>query len=1157
MDIRDDYTYFFLSRKAAPHQPQQQQPQHQPRIPRPQQNGLASKNSIHLNPFAVLAEESSDKASDSMSSSNEPPGSQRSTGQNPSGFNPFGVLAADSDGNQGKKPQTAVPIRPKAENANPRKRHYVTKHVVSATQHGVQSVKKVAAFSTSERGSSTPQSPSLKTSSAQDDDLDVILGMSILLPTYSNSIGLDANGGPIQERFHHHRRGDYEHDNSVNLFAAADTEIARLRKYMADADYIKATEPSWATRTEYPRPEELMDVAEPWQKIIDGDVALDANIPKGAFLSVPNYLQVHYELYREEAVRPLREAAYFMKANPYSDEPPRTGNFGIYDDVRITGVTVTHMGPAVEVSFSTRRAGKRINWATSSRLTPGSVIMLSCDRFQTVIPAVIASRDEDKLAMNRTDLWFPHPDLLEIDPRKVFIMAEERSTFYEAQRSVMMSLQKMTAETFPLSHLIVNTDVDLNSTPAYVMEEPIMDFSGLYGEEHKSFNVLNSPAALSSMMDDSQEQALMQILTKELAVIQGPPGTGKTFVSVQALKLMLKRWTEGDPPILIACQTNHALDQLLRHLAQETPDLQFARLGGRSKDTGVVQERRMWELRKKLRARHPKAKAVQGDMNRVKRDFLSVLSPLTEARPDHNLLQSHKLLTDAQHKSLDTGEGGWIGLERKSVDPKNPLLVWLGDSAKPVSEPLVSERFSEFEEEILDEETIKERELEGLPDDNWEKLKGEYLPIAQEWCGGPVTMSAADAKKVLQEQNMWRIRKSQRGPLYNYLIDQFKIKLLEKARVVAARYSKAVKDWRVVGAERDIVILKQQQVVGMTTTGLSKFRPLVESLAPKVLLIEEAAETLEAPVVAGCFPSLEQLILVGDHQQLRPAVGIEDLRGHPFYFDLSLFERMVNNGIDYVLLNTQRRMTPEIRSLLHPIYGDQIKDHESVLDRPDVPGMGGLNLFIYTHTEPETIDEYQSTANPAEAEMVAGFYFHLMQNGVKSDRITILTFYNAQRKMIIRNIVRKLRAQADFQDVTEDMENPNVKVVTVDSYQGEENDVVILSMVRSNEDCRIGFAGVENRICVALSRARNGFYVFGNIHMFAYCSQIWTDVREILKAMVGAPRIGDALPTTCTNHGTLVPIKSAEGWDKIRGGCHLKCGEALPCGHPCLLPCHP
>ena len=56
----------------------------------------------------------------------------------------------------------------------------------------------------------------------------------------------------------------------------------------------------------------------------------------------------------------------------------------------------------------------------------------------------------------------------------------------------------------------------------------------------------------------------------------------------------------------------------------------------------------------------------------------------------------------------------------------------------------------------------------------------------------------------------------------------------------------------------------------------------------------------------------------------------------------------------------------------------------------------------------------------------------------------------------------------------------NVKVQTVDNYQGEENEIVILSLVRSNNQGSIGFVKLDNRINVALSRARVALYVFGN-----------------------------------------------------------------------------
>ena len=76
--------------------------------------------------------------------------------------------------------------------------------------------------------------------------------------------------------------------------------------------------------------------------------------------------------------------------------------------------------------------------------------------------------------------------------------------------------------------------------------------------------------------------------------------------------------------------------------------------------------------------------------------------------------------------------------------------------------------------------------------------------------------------------------------------------------------------------------------------------------------------------------------------------------------------------------------------------------------------------------------------------------------------------------MTIKNkIIRDLRFNKDHPI-------SNVKVTTVDNYQGEENDIILLSLVRSNHHNNIGFLKASNRVCVALSRARQGFYIFGN-----------------------------------------------------------------------------
>jgi helicase required for RNAi-mediated heterochromatin assembly 1 len=117
-------------------------------------------------------------------------------------------------------------------------------------------------------------------------------------------------------------------------------------------------------------------------------------------------------------------------------------------------------------------------------------------------------------------------------------------------------------------------------------------------------------------------------------------------------------------------------------------------------------------------------------------------------------------------------------------------------------------------------------------------------------------------------------------------------------------------------------------------------------MKPRIVLIEEAAEAIEGPLAAACLDSLQQLILVGDHQQLRGHCSVQDLEGDPFYLEISMFERLVKNGLKYVTLQRQRRMVPEIRQLLTPIYGT-LQDHESVYEREEAPGMGSIRSYFF------------------------------------------------------------------------------------------------------------------------------------------------------------------------------------------------------------------
>lgn len=103
--------------------------------------------------------------------------------------------------------------------------------------------------------------------------------------------------------------------------------------------------------------------------------------------------------------------------------------------------------------------------------------------------------------------------------------------------------------------------------------------------------------------------------------------------------------------------------------------------------------------------------------------------------------------------------------------------------------------------------------------------------------------------------------------------------------------------------------------------------------------------------------------------------------------NVSLFERLRNLDLPFSLLREQRRMRPEIRELLTPIYNDALSDHEDVKNYPDVPGFTD-NLFFFDHQENETLEkETMSRTNTFEARMCAKLASYLVKGGMEESRM--------------------------------------------------------------------------------------------------------------------------------------------------------------------------
>ena len=134
--------------------------------------------------------------------------------------------------------------------------------------------------------------------------------------------------------------------------------------------------------------------------------------------------------------------------------------------------------------------------------------------------------------------------------------------------------------------------------------------------------------------------------------------------------------------------------------------------------------------------------------------------------------------------------------------------------------------------------------------------------------------------------------------------------------------------------------------------GAAKFRKLVQRLRPRITIVEEAAEVLESHIVTSLTPGCQHLILIGDHQQLRPNPTVYELAKN-YNLDVSLFERMVKNGMPFQRLRLQHRMRPEISKMLEHIYiNPKLENHETVLDFPNIKGVA-RNMFFVDHDESE------------------------------------------------------------------------------------------------------------------------------------------------------------------------------------------------------------
>lgn len=411
--------------------------------------------------------------------------------------------------------------------------------------------------------------------------------------------------------------------------------------------------------------------------------------------------------------------------------------------------------------------------------------------------------------------------------------------------------------------------------------------------------------------------------------------------------------------------TNHALDQFIGDLLKAgIPDSSMVRIGSRSKCTpetmplllseqkrGYRRSQHAWNIINELKLDAEESGAELKDAFQA---YIALSIKWDDISEYLEFSEDGAQFFDALR--VPTDKGGWTraGKRGKQVDRDYLYLRWIKDEGPGI-----------FEENI----PTHARAVWGMP----RAAREEHV---QKWV------------KSLTEEHLENIRN-----------------LSREANDIQGKIE-------VQFSEADVQILLEKKIIGCTTTGAAKYARLIRAARPDVILVEEAGEILESHILTALAATVKQLVLIGDHKQLRPKINNYALsveKGDGFDLNCSLFERLINQGTHHATLHKQHRMVPEISVFARKLTYPDLLDGPRTRGRPEIHGLQDRVVFV-NHGKQEDSDNQlrdrrdpevkESKKNMFEAEMVLRCVKYFGQQGYASSQIVVLTPYLGQLRVL-------------------------------------------------------------------------------------------------------------------------------------------------------------
>lgn len=685
---------------------------------------------------------------------------------------------------------------------------------------------------------------------------------------------------------------------------------------------------------------------------------------------------------------------------------------------------------------------------------------------------------------------------------------------------------------FNLSFSTVNKDVQLAANERIRTGEAASKYmDAVFGRsESGGFDNLDLSGVKQKLLEkkyppnESQMNAIFSgINSRDVFLVMGPPGTGKTTVILEWVKYFVKQGKR----VLVSSQNNKAVDNVLARIADEKY-IDIIRVGSESKlQSEVIPymfENKVSALRETISSNSQNKvqiiDTIVSDWQKYSESIdkaVKVISSVDKAREQFKISANSEFMPLYRKLKELYGSHEEIQRQKKSIifhikQLKDKIDKYEGGGnaiIKLFTKSSYSSNIEKIKAEIASYESLKSKEQSVVTEYN--SLRNKYTQeyeLLRDVDLPNLTMALEDEEDALKDINtMPQMRKENIWGLFQscYQVNVKTAddcvrqqKLIAEDKKKASKLRNAILMWKGEMENQqnyalNEIVLESVDLVGATCIGINSQKRFA-NLDFDVTIIDEAGQIQVHNALVPMSVS-NKLIMLGDHKQIPPTADqelvdlCEENGVKPDLLSMSLFEKMYYElpEANKIMLDTQYRMPAEIADTISEwFYDGKYYSPDFKKGLPSLIPQLSTKPYVIIDTSKES-NRYERKIegagcdNSLEASIIFDLISEIAENPENDlKEIGVISAYKSQVKLI-KNKLGKLLSKEEI----------NEMVATLDSYQGQERDIILYSFTKSSKDSpkkrRIGFLNELRRLNVAMTRCKKMLILIGDMDFLGGC----------------------------------------------------------------------